>query len=139
MRIRLKLSVVVGASACILGAWTWQASGWAASDDPLDAEAAFQSRRQRLLELLTSPEMLRGDVDSGGYSYRRRWQYYHACLAKGVRLDEANDYFATSDEIVADEWPVLVQLRTYFAFKDTVLSEAARKHLAEAMIDYCVN
>ncbi len=87
----------------------------------------IEARRAKLLAMLTSPKMLEGDIDSGGYSYRRRWQHYHACLAKGVRLDEANEYFAQSDELAADEWPVLLYLRTYFAFKETVLSETARK------------
>jgi hypothetical protein len=86
--------------------------------------------------MLTSPTMLAGDIDSGNYSYRRRWQYYNACLALGVKLTEANHYFAESDEIVPDEWPVLVFIRTYFAFKDSVLSSAARKRLADVLKVY---
>lgn len=98
-----------------------------------------ETRRARLLAMLTSPKMLEGDIDSGGYSYRRRWQHYNACLAKGVRLSEANEYFAESDELDADEWPVLLYLRTYFAFKDTVLSDKARKRLADVLKDYKKN
>jgi hypothetical protein len=48
----------------------------------------FEARRARLLAMLISPKMLEGDIDSGGYSYRRRWQHYNACLAKGVGREE---------------------------------------------------
>ena len=96
----------------------------------------FAQRRQRLLEMLTSVTMLEGDIDSLGYSYRRRWQYYNACLARNINLEAANRYFAESSEITAEEWPVLLYLRTYFAFKDTVLTEAARKRLAKVILDY---
>lgn len=99
----------------------------------------FGQRREQLLEMLTLSAMLEGDIDSLGYSYRRRWQYYNACLARRVNLKEANRYFAESDEIVAEEWPVLLYLRTYFAFKDTVLSQAARERLAEVILDYKAN
>ena len=107
--------------------------------DTSSSENSFEERRAGLLDMLTSPESFGGDIDSGGYSYRRRWQYYNACLARGTNLPEANRYFARSDEIVADEWPVLLYLRTYFALKDTVLSKAARKRLAEVMLDYKKN
>ena len=96
-------------------------------------------RRQRLLEMLTSATILEGDIDSLGYSYRRRWQYYNACLARNINLEAANHYFAESSEIVAEEWPVLLYLRTYFAFKDTVLSEEASKRLAMVVLDYKAN
>jgi hypothetical protein len=96
-------------------------------------------RREKLLSALTSHAILEGDIDSGSYSYRRRWQHYNACLAKGVRLNEANEYFAQSDEVKADEWPVLLYLRTYFAFKDTVLSDTARQRLGDVLLDYKKN
>ena len=99
----------------------------------------FSKRREHLLAALTSRAMLAGDIDSGGYSYRRRWQHYHACLAKGVKLEEANTYFTESTELEAEEWHVLLYLRTYFAFKDTVLSTAARKRLAGILLDYKAN
>jgi len=99
----------------------------------------FGTRRTRLLEMLTSPKMLGGDIDSGGYSYRRAWQYHNASLAQGVRLAEANRYFAESDDLEADEWPVLMYIRTYFAFKDTKLSPKAREQLASVMLDYKKN
>ena len=99
----------------------------------------FEARRTELLTMLTSPEMLEGDIDSGDYSHRRRWQHFHACLASGNNLKAANKYFAESDELMADEWPVLLYLRTYFAFKDTVLSEAARTRLAGVLEDYKKN
>ncbi len=99
----------------------------------------FESRRARLLDMLTSPRMLKGDIDSGGYSYRRQWQYYNACLARGIRLAEANRYFAESEDLAAEEWPVLMYIRTYFAFKDTTLGPEARERLAAVMLDYKKN
>jgi hypothetical protein len=99
----------------------------------------FTERREKLLTALSAPAMLRGDIDSGGYAYRRRWQHYHACLAKKVNLDEANRYFSESDELEAAEWHVLLYLRTYSAFKDTVLSNAARIRLAKILLDYKLN
>ena len=107
--------------------------------DKSSTGTGFESRRAKLLEMLTSPKMLIGDIDSGGYSYRRAWQYYNACLARGIRLAEANRYFAESDDLAADEWPVLMYIRTYFAFKDTALSPKARERLAEVMLDYKKN
>jgi len=104
-----------------------------------DYGQSFATRRTAMLNMLTSPTMLVGDVDSRHKSYRRRWQHYHACLAEGIRLKEANAYFAESDDMVADEWEVLLQLRTYFAFKDTVLSRVARERLAKVMLDYKEN
>ena len=104
--------------------------------DLTSTEEGFETRRAQLLEMLTSPKMLAGDIDSGDYSYRRGWQYYNACLARGVRLAEANRYFAESDDLAAEEWPVLMYIRTYFAFKDTTLSPKARERLAAVMLDY---
>ena len=100
---------------------------------------SFETRRAKLLEMLISPNVLNGDIDSGGYSYRRSWQHYNACLAKGVKLAEANRYFAESDDLAAEEWHVLMYIRTYFAFKDTTLSPKARKRLANVMLDYKKN
>ena len=122
------LALVAGRAAAISGL------GFAARGET--GTDGFEARRARLLTMLTSPEMLKGDIDSGGYSYRRRWQHYNACLAKGIDLKEANRYFAESEELEADEWPVLLYVRTYFAFKDTTLTEAARKRLADLMLDY---
>lgn len=99
----------------------------------------FAERREKLLTALASPTILAGDIDSGGYSYRRRWQHYHGCLAQRIKLDEANKYFAESNELEAEEWHVLLYLRTYFAFKDTVLRGPARKRLAEILLDYKTN
>ena len=99
----------------------------------------LDQRRQELLEMLTSTAMLEGDIDSLGYSYRRRWQYYNACLARNINLEAANHYFAESSEIAAEEWPVLMYIRTYFAFKDTTLRSKARERLAAAMLDYKKN
>jgi hypothetical protein len=99
----------------------------------------LSQRWQGLLEMLTSPAILEGDIDSLGYSYRRRWQYYNACLARNINLKAANHYFAESDEIAAEEWPVLLYIRTYFAFKDTTLSPKARERLAAVMLDYKEN
>jgi len=99
----------------------------------------FEHRREQLLEMLTSPAMLEGDIDSLGYSYRRRWQHYHACLAHRVNLEAANRYFAESDEIIAEEWQILLFLRTYFSFKESGLNKAARKRLADVIQSYKVN
>lgn len=100
---------------------------------------SFEARRAKLLDMLTSPEFLQGDVDSGNYSSRRQWQHYHACLATGMKTKEANGYFAESENIVADEWPVLLYIRTYFTFQDTVLDRDARERLARVMLDYKKN
>jgi len=97
---------------------------------------SFLERRERLLDVLTDKEMLKLNPSDKRYSYRVRWQYHHACLAKGIRIAEANRYFATSQEIVADEWPVLIYIRTYFRFKDTLLSSDARRHLREVLREY---
>ena len=51
-------------------------------------------------------------------------------------FEEANEYFATSPEIVPDEWPVLLYIRTYFAFKSGRLSAAARQHLGTVLKEY---
>jgi hypothetical protein len=99
----------------------------------------FEARRAKLLEMLTSPKMLAGDIDSGGYSYRRGWQYYNACLARGIKLAEVNQYFAESDDLVAEEWHVLMYIRTYFTFKDTALSPKACEQLTAVMLDYKKN
>lgn len=135
-------TIFVSALALIAGN-AYAAESATSSAGPLvereSSSGGFDARRARLLAMLTSPNMLEGDIDSGGYSYRRRWQHYNACLAKGVKIDEANRYFAESDELDADEWPVLLYLRTYFAFKDTVLSDKASKRLAEVLKDYKKN
>ena len=101
----------------------------------------FETRRDSLLELLTELRMLTEQQNSevASYAYRRRWQYYHACLARGIRLKAANRYFAESDDIVADEWPVLLFLRTYFTFKDSSLSDSARQRLADVLLEYKKN
>jgi len=97
---------------------------------------SFDERRDGLLNVLTDKEMLELNPADKKYSYRVRWQYYHACLAKGIRIAEANRYFGESDEIVADEWPVLIYVRTYFRFKDTLLSPGARGHLRKILRQY---
>ncbi len=80
--------------------------------------------------------MLDGDIDSGHYAYRRRWQHYNACLAAGKRVDEANRYFATSEDIVPGEWQTLLFLRTYLQFKGQQLTLAARKKLLGVLEEY---
>jgi hypothetical protein len=107
-----------------------------AFDQKAQFQGDFEHRRSRLLEMLTAKTSYEGDIDSGDYGYRRRWQYYNACLARGIRLEQANRYFAESKEVQAEEWHVLLYLRTYFAFKDTVLREPARKRLEKIILDY---
>jgi len=97
---------------------------------------SFEQRRDKLLDVLTDRKMLELNPSDKKYSYRVRWQYYHACLAKEVRIAEANRYFATSEEIVADEWPVLIYIRTYFRFKDTLLDLDARRNLRKVLCQY---
>ena len=73
----------------------------------------FDARREKLLDVLTSPEMAQGSYNSDDwandvhYSNRVSWQYYNACMARGIKLDEANDYFVNSDDIEAVEWNTL--------------------------------
>ena len=57
-------------------------SGQATAFDPkAQFKGDFEHRRSRLLEMLTAKTSYEGDIDSGDYGYRRRWQYYNACLA----------------------------------------------------------
>jgi len=97
---------------------------------------SFAERREKLLDRLTDKKILELNPSDKRYSYRVRWQYYHACLAKGIRIAEANRYFANSKEIIADEWPVLIYIRTYFRFKDTLLDPDARRHLRKVLRQY---
>lgn len=97
---------------------------------------SFAQRREKLLDMLTDKKMLKLNPSDKRYSYRVRWQYYHACLAKGIHVAEANRYFAKSKEIIADEWPVLIYIRTYFRFKDTLLSSNARQRLRKVLREY---
>jgi hypothetical protein len=107
-----------------------------------DREKEFQTRRENLLDVLTSPEMAKGSYNSGSwvneahYSNRTSWQYYTACMARGINLDEANKYFATADEIEAAEWNTLCYIRTYLHFRDTVLSETAASRLLGVLREY---
>jgi len=102
----------------------------------------FEARRQKLLDVLTSPEMASGSynadyrADGLHYSNRARWQHYTACAARGIKLDEVNDYFATSDEIEALEWNTLCYIRTYFQFRDKGLSKAAAQRLLDVIKEY---
>ena len=97
----------------------------------------IEGRRSKLLEVLSSPELLKmNDFSGTTYSPRRQWQYYHACLARGIRLQEANEYFAHSNDIEADEWPVLTYLRTYLKFKDTLLKRPARTRFEGIFREY---
>ena len=108
----------------------------------VDRESDFQDRRGKLLDVLTSEQMAQGSynsdavADDSRYSNRVRWQYYTACMAKGIHLEEANDYFETSDEIEATEWNTLCYIRTYYQFKDSVLSEAAAGRLRDVLREY---
>ena len=102
----------------------------------------FEARRQKLLDVLTSPGMANGSynvehrADEAHYSNRSRWQHYTACMTRGIKLDEVNDYFANSDEIEAAEWHTLCYIRTYFQFKDKVLSKAAAQRLLDVIKEY---
>ncbi|MFC1714601.1 hypothetical protein ACFL6S_13120 [Candidatus Poribacteria bacterium] len=110
--------------------------------DMTHQNGGFEARREKLLDVLTSPEMAKGSYNSGSwvndahYSNRVSWQYYTACMARGIKLDEANDYFANSNEIEAVEWNTLCYIRTYFQFKDTVLSKPAADRLLKTIQEY---
>jgi len=103
---------------------------------------SFEIRREKLIDVLISPEMAQGSYNSDSsvndihYSNRVSWQHYTACMARGIKLDEANDYFANSSEIEAVEWNTLCYIRTYFHFKDTVLSKPAAERLLNVIREY---
>ncbi|MCP5109732.1 MAG: hypothetical protein GY953_02730, partial [bacterium] len=102
---------------------------------PLDGDS-FEARREKLLEILTDPRMVSEDQFSGGYNYRRAWQHYTAHLARGTNLAQANEYFATSEEIKPGEWPALAYVRTYIKFRDTRLSRPAGERLRGVLEEY---
>lgn len=114
----------------------------AASMDILEQNEGFLKRRKKLLDVLTSPEMAKGSYNSDSmvndihYSNRVRWQYYTACMVRGINLDEANNYFANSDEIEAVEWNTLCYIRTYFQFRNTVLTKKAAGRLLSVIAEY---
>ena len=75
-RVRIFLCL----SSCILGF----------ADPSVGELDGFARRRHKLLKMLTSAAMLEGDIDSLGYSYRRRWQYYNACLGRDNNREPEN-------------------------------------------------
>ncbi|MBN1674652.1 MAG: hypothetical protein JXR37_26645 [Kiritimatiellae bacterium] len=102
----------------------------------------FEERRERLLDVLTTLDKGRGsfnrdsNVNDAHYSNRVRWQYYMGCLARGIKVEEANAYFASSDDIQPEEWQTLCYLRTYLQFKDTALNRAASDRLLNTLRAY---
>ncbi len=97
---------------------------------------SFELRQRKLMEVLVAPRMLTRPTPAPAYAYRPRWQYYNAHLAQRSMLAEANRYFATSSDIQPGEWRVLALIRTYFRFKDTRLSPAARRRLRGVLQEY---
>ena len=95
----------------------------------------FDHRRRYLLDVLSDPGIFPVQHDySTAKIQARKWQFYHACLAKGIRMDEANAYFA-SLPVQSDEWLTLMLLNTYCEFKD-VLAPAAQKRMKETILVY---
>mgnify|MGYP002623691721 CR=1 FL=1 len=75
-----------------------------------------------------------------------RWSVAHACMTRGVRLEEANRYFQTVSWValwrglIADtDVQVTDLLRSYLAFRDDPrMSDAARAHLRAMFAEWTV-
>lgn len=134
------LLVLLLATACVTG------RAWAASRVPIiyqsPALAALheqESRRQELLNVLLSQEMKDHLTNfEAKHNERYRWEYYTACLAKGVHVDQANHYFATHQDIgnALPEWQQIELTRTYLAFRTGQLSDAARRNIERILKMY---
>lgn len=95
----------------------------------------FDHRRRYLLDVLSDPGVfpVRHDYSTAKIQ-ARKWQFYHASLAKGIRVDEANGYFA-SLPVQNDEWLTLMLLNTYCEFED-VLIPAAKNRMKETVLAF---
>lgn len=95
----------------------------------------FEERRAHLSTMLSDPELFPVRHESFTKKLQsRQWQHFHACLAQGLRLREANDYFA-SREVHSDEWLALLMLNTYCEFKGS-LTNAAKERMREIVLSY---
>ncbi|MEZ6151683.1 MAG: hypothetical protein R3C09_16360 [Pirellulaceae bacterium] len=92
-------------------------------------------RRQVLLEMLSDPGIFPVRHDHGTSKIRsREWQFYHASLAQGIRVEEANEFFA-SLPVQRDEWLSLMLLNTFCEFEH-VLAPPAKSRMREIILSY---
>lgn len=95
----------------------------------------LEQRRQVLLEMLSDPgirPVQHGDSTSNIPS--REWQFYHASLAQGIRVEEANEFFASLPD-QSNEWLSLMLLNTYCEF-ERVLAPPAKLKMREIILSY---
>lgn len=90
-------------------------------------ERGLEQRRQHVMKMLSNPGLfpVRHHHFTRGLQ-SREWQYFHASLAQGIRVEEANQYFATR-KVQSDEWLALMMLNTYCEFKETLTAEAKQR------------
>ena len=93
---------------------------------------SFNDRQRNIRNMLISTN-IRDNSDIG---YRGSWMYYHASLAEGKNISEANDYFANSSEVKPGEWESLLYIATYLKFKDTHLTNAAKTRLLDVIDNF---
>lgn len=99
------------------------------------ADDGFQERREHLLRMLCDQSLFPVRHESFTKKLQsRKWQHYHACLARGQRVAEADQYFA-SREVESDEWLALMMLNTYCEFKES-LNAPAKMRMREIVVSY---
>jgi len=106
---------------------------------PSPAAPDQEARRRQLLDVLLSQQMKDHLTNfETQHNERYRWEYHTACLARGVNLGEANNYFATHRDIGAalPEWQQMELTRTYLAFRNRGLSDAARRNIERFLKKY---
>jgi len=127
--------------ACALSvvfALAFLTSAHAGSADTIDA------RRNAWLDHIVKLELQQGPVKTWVDSYR--WSIAHACLMRGVRLNEANRYLSEvtwaslSRGLIFDtDVQVTDLIRTYLEFRDDDrLSPAAKAHLKRMLTEWRV-
>ena len=107
--------------------------------------STFDSRRDAFLASAAERDLPQGKRETTWVD-SERWSVAHACLAKNVRLHEANQYLSEvawvslSRGLVADtDIQVTDLLRTWFEFKDDRrLDPPARTHLKEMLTEWTV-
>jgi hypothetical protein len=124
----MKITLVCRAIAIVLMIVNLSASTAAADN-------GFQERRQQLLEMLSDPGLFPVRHESFTKELQsRQWQFFHASLAQGLRLEESNEYFA-SREVHSDEWLALMMLNTYCEFKESLTAEG-RGRMRDIVLAY---
>ena len=99
------------------------------------SEVGLETRRQHLLGMLSDPSMF--PVRHRAFTEElqsREWQFFHASLAQGLRVEEANEYFAAR-EVQSNEWLALMMLNTHCEFKES-LTAAARGRMREIVFAF---